>query len=119
MIKKWIDDSLSKKLLVRETVFYLGTAYESSRVRDTRQDDILREPVKKEEVQFVYIHPDLLSDQKRLIEIMEKTRIQQGVIQKELKKQFASVDKENIGVITQPQFLQLIKNINVRLNPLE
>jgi hypothetical protein len=50
MIKKWIDDSLSKKLLVRETVFYLGTAYESSRVRDTRQDDILREPVKKEEV---------------------------------------------------------------------
>lgn len=118
-IEKWIDDSLSKKLLVRETVFYLGTAYESSRVRDTRQDDILREPVKKEEVQFVYIHPDLLSDQKRLIEIMEKTRIQQGVIQKELKKQFASVDKENIGVITQPQFLQLIKNINVRLNPLE
>lgn len=49
-IEKWIDDSLSKKLLVRETVFYLGTAYESSRVRDTRQDDILREPVKKEEV---------------------------------------------------------------------
>jgi hypothetical protein len=33
---------------------------------------------------------------------MEKTRIQQAVIQKELKKQFAAVDKENIGVITQP-----------------
>jgi len=33
---------LAKKLLVRETVFYLGTAYESTRVKDTRQDDILK-----------------------------------------------------------------------------
>jgi hypothetical protein len=36
---------------------------------------------------------------------MEKTKIQQGVIQKELKRQFSLVDKENIGVITQPEFL--------------
>jgi hypothetical protein len=50
IIKKWIDDSLSKKLLVRETVFYLGTAYESTRVKDQRQDNILREIPKKEEV---------------------------------------------------------------------
>lgn len=69
-MQKWIDDSLSKKLLVRETVFYLGTAYESTRVKDVRQDNILREIPKVEEAEFVYIHPELLSDQKRLIEIM-------------------------------------------------
>ena len=42
MIQKWIDDSLNKKLLVRETVFYLGTAYDSTRVQEARQDQILR-----------------------------------------------------------------------------
>jgi len=35
--------------LVRETVFYLGTAYESTRVKDTRQDNILKEVPKIEE----------------------------------------------------------------------
>jgi hypothetical protein len=48
--KKWIDDSLSKKLLVRETVFYLGTAYDSTRIHDVRQDNILREIPNQEEV---------------------------------------------------------------------
>lgn len=43
--QKWIDDSLAKKLLVRQTVFYLGTAYESTRVKDQRQEAILHEPV--------------------------------------------------------------------------
>jgi hypothetical protein len=48
----------------------LGTAYESTRVKDVRQDNLLREIPKKEEVEYVYLHPDLLSDQKRIIEIM-------------------------------------------------
>lgn len=49
IVQKWIDDALSKKLLVRETVFYLGTAYESTRVHSERQDNILRELVKPKE----------------------------------------------------------------------
>lgn len=68
-------------MLVRETVFYLGTAYESTRVKDVRQDNILREIPKVEEVEFVYIHPELLSDQKRLIEIMETARVSPKVVE--------------------------------------
>lgn len=67
-------------MLVRETVFYLGTAYESTRVKDVRQDNILREVPKVEEVEFVYIHPELLSDQKRLIDIMETARVSPKVV---------------------------------------
>jgi hypothetical protein len=73
MTQKWIDDSLSKKLLVRETVFYMGTAYERSRVKNERQDKIMHEEVKPEEVEDVWIHPDLLADQKRFIDVMEKS----------------------------------------------
>lgn len=87
---------------MRETVFYLGTAYESTRVKDVRQDNILREVPKVEEAEFVYIHPELLSDQKRLIEIMETARVSPKVVDSELRKYFHQVDKERIGVITQP-----------------
>ena len=65
--KKWIDDSLSKKLLVRETVFYLGTVYERSKVKDPRLEKIMKEEIKPEEIEEVWIHPDLLADQKRFI----------------------------------------------------
>lgn len=40
-------------------------------------------------------------------------------VQNQLKKYFREIDKENIGVITQPEFLQLIKNVGVRLNLIE
>ncbi len=116
--QKWIDDSLSKKLLVRETVFYLGTAYDSTRIHDPRQDAILREIPKKEEPEFVYINPELLSDQKRLIEVMERPHLDRNSVQAQLKKHFQQVDRENIGVITQPEFLLLLKNVGIKLNPL-
>jgi hypothetical protein len=50
-------------------------------VKDVRQDNILREIPKVEEVEFVYIHPELLSDQKRLIEIMETARVSPKVVE--------------------------------------
>ena len=40
-------------------------------------------------------------------------------VDKELKRQFTEIDRENIGVITQPEFLTLVKNVGVKLNPLE
>ena len=40
-------------------------------------------------------------------------------MQSELKRFWNQVDKEGIGVITQPEFLQLVKNIGVRLSPTE
>ena len=40
-------------------------------------------------------------------------------MQSELKRFWKQVDKEGIGVITQPEFLQLVKNIGVRLSPTE
>ena len=55
--KKWIDDCLAKKLLVRETVFYLGTSYEETRVKDERLDKLLEKPVVVKEPEFVFIHP--------------------------------------------------------------
>ena len=67
-----------------------------------RQDNILREKPRVEEAECVYIHPELLSDQKRLIEIMETARVSPKVVDSELRKYFNQVDKERIGVITQP-----------------
>lgn len=34
----------------------------------------------------------------------------------ELRKQFALVDKDGIGVVTHPEFQQLIKNLGIRLS---
>jgi Ca2+-binding EF-hand superfamily protein len=50
---------------------------------------------------------------------MEITRVSPTVIQSELKKYFNQVDKENIGVITQPEFFTLVKNIGIKLTPQE
>ena len=60
-----------------------------------------------------------MSDQRRLIEIMEKPHVDSKAVDKELKRQFTEIDRENIGVITQPEFLTLVKNVGVKLNPLE
>lgn len=37
----------------------------------------------------------------------------------ELRKQFALVDKDGIGVVTQPEFQQLVKNLGIRLSLME
>jgi Ca2+-binding EF-hand superfamily protein len=50
---------------------------------------------------------------------MEKSRVNQKVVEGELKRYFAQIDKENIGVITQPEFLVLIKNIGIKVTPSE
>lgn len=64
---------MAKKLLVRKTVFYLGTSYEETRVRDERLDKLLEVPKEVEEQEYVWVDPDLLTDQQRSIEIMEKS----------------------------------------------
>lgn len=71
--KKWIDDVLAKKLLVRKTVFYLGTSYQETRVKDERLDKLLEVPKVVEEEEYVWVDPDLLTDQHRSIQIMEKS----------------------------------------------
>lgn len=65
--QKWLDEALSKKLLVRDTVFYLGTSYEQTRISDPRQDKILHKELIPEQEEFIYIHPELLADQLRSI----------------------------------------------------
>jgi len=97
----------------------MGTAYERSRVKNERQDKIMHEEIKPEEVEDVWIHPDLLADQKRFIDIMEKAEPDSKVINAQLKKSFKEVDPENIGVITYPEFLSLIKKVGIKLNNLE
>lgn len=114
--QKWIDDALSKKLLVRETVFYLGTSYESTRVRDLRQDKVLEEKVIPEEVEFIYIHPDLLSDQQKVMDVMEKPQLQ-GELKSQLVAHFKQIDQDNIGVLTHSEFIQLIHNLGIKLSP--
>jgi len=61
----------------------------------------------------------LLADQKRFIDIMEKAEPDSKVINAQLKKSFKEVDPENIGVITYPEFLSLIKKVGIKLNNLE
>jgi len=79
----------------------------------------MHEEIKPEEVEDVWIHPDLLADQKRFIDIMEKAEPDSKVINAQLKKSFKEVDPENIGVITYPEFLSLIKKVGIKLNSLE
>lgn len=50
---------------------------------------------------------------------MEKPEPDTKAIGAQLKKSFKEVDPENIGVITYPEFLSLIKNIGIKLNNLE
>ena len=59
---------------MRKTVFYLGTNYESTRVKGDRLDKLLEEPPVIEDKEVCYIDPELLGDQKRFIEIMEVPR---------------------------------------------
>lgn len=58
---------------MRKTVFYLGTTYEETRVKDERLDKLLEQKPVIEEPEYVWIDPELLSDQVRSIEIMEKS----------------------------------------------
>ena len=79
----------------------------------------MHEEAKPEEVEDVWIHPDLLADQKRFIDIMEKTEPDTKTINAQLKKSFKEVDPENIGVITYPEFLSLIKSVGIKLSGLQ
>lgn len=49
---------------------------------------------------------------------MEKPGPDTKLINSQLKKSFKEVDPENIGVITYPEFLTLIKNVGIKLSPL-
>lgn len=121
-MEKWIDDALSKKLLVRNTVFYLGTAYEATRVKDERLEKILAEKKIQVEKEFIYIHADLLADQQKVIEIMEEPAVQSQdskLIESKLVAHFKKIDRDNIGVITHPQFVKLVSNIGIKLSPAE
>lgn len=110
---------MAKKLLVRETVFYLGTAYESSRVKSQRQADILKEEVVPPKEEWVFVHPDLLADQKRLIEVMEKPTLRVEEVSKQLLEHFNEADKDKVGVITRQEFSELVTKIGVKLAPAE
>lgn len=88
-------------------------------MRDPRQDRILREEAKVEEKEDVWIHPDLLADQRRFIEIMEKPGPNLKAVEVSLKKHFRKVDPENIGVITHSEYLTLIKEVGVKLTASE
>ena len=65
--------------------------------------------------QYVFIHPDLLSDQIKTIQIMEKVQIERNTLEKDVKKFFDQVDVQNIGVITHPQFLGILNSLGIKL----
>lgn len=85
---------------MRQSVFYLGTAYESTRVKDERQDKILKEEVVPEVKETVFIDEELLSDQKRVIEVMEGVGFDRSKVEEEVGKHFKQVDKSGLGVLT-------------------
>lgn len=71
-------------------------------------DKLLEVPKIAEKEEYVFIDPDLLSDQQRSIEIMEKPSKNNEGIQTDLKVFFKEIDTENIGVVTRPEFLKII-----------
>lgn len=54
------------------------------------------------EPEYVFIHPELLSDQQRSIDIMEKPKKDYQKAETDLKEHFKQIDTENIGVVTRP-----------------
>lgn len=76
-------------------------------------------PFLKEEEEYVFIHPDLLADQERSIEIMEIPKRDIKLEEEELKKHFRQVDTENIGIITRPELITVLKTAGISLNAAE
>lgn len=68
------------------------------------------------EPEVCYIDPELLSDQRRFIDIMEKPKKDNQSLVEDLKVNFREIDTENIGVVTRPEFLQIIKNVGLKLS---
>jgi hypothetical protein len=102
-MENWIESFLLKKSLTRESVFYLGSEYEVTRVKDPRQDRILEKKIVEEEPEFSYIAPDLLFDQRRFIDIMESKTLSEDH-HKIVKGYFRAIDKDNLGVVTVEEF---------------
>lgn len=71
-------------------------------MKDLRQDKILEEKIVEKEEEFVYIHPDLLSDQQRSIDIMERPSEDRSQLEREMALHFQKIDKEGIRVLTHP-----------------
>lgn len=113
-MEKWIESFLLKKSLTRDNVFYLGSEYELTRVKDPRQDRILERKVVEEEPEYVFIAPELLFDQRRAIDIMESKGLSQDY-HKIVFKHFSAFDKENLGVVTLEEFAQILKSMNLKL----
>lgn len=95
-------------------MFYLGSEYEVTRVKDPRQDRILEKKVVEEEPEYSYIAPELLYDQRRSIDIMEKKELSEDY-RKAARKHFRAVDKDNLGVVTLEEFAQILKNMNLKI----
>lgn len=93
-----IESLLHKKLLIRENVFYLGTDYEVTRVKDKRQDRILEIKEIPIEEEYVFIAPELLADQKRSIEMDSRTLTRDHT--KMVYDSFVAIDKDGLGVVT-------------------
>jgi len=72
--------------------------------------------VVEQKPEYVYIAPELLFDQRRLIDILESNEIPQDY-HKIVKKHFQTVDKDNLGVVTLEEFVQILKNMNLNLTP--
>lgn len=68
------------------------------------------------EPEVCFIDPELLSDQRRFIDIMEKPKKDNQSLVEDLKVNFREIDTENIGVVTRPEFLQIIKNVGLKLS---
>lgn len=62
----------------------------------------------------MYIAPELLADQKRAIEIMERKELKEDW-RKAMREQFVMVDKEGMGVVTLEQFTQVLRNMGLKL----
>lgn len=109
-----IESLLHKKLLIRENVFYLGTDYEVSRVKDPRQDKILEVKEIPIEEEYVFIAPELLIDQKRAIEMDLRTLSKDHT--KMVYDSFLAVDKDGLGVVTNEELVQILANLELKLD---
>lgn len=60
--------------------------------------------------------PELLSDQQKRIEVMERSSMNEQNVQADIRFFFREVDVENIGVVTRDEFLKIVGNLGLRLS---
>ena len=83
-------------------------------MRDARQDKILEIKEEPQKEEYVYLHPELLKDQRRSVEMDARTLSKD--FYKQVRESFTTVDKCGLGVVTVEEFREILSNLQLKLD---